>query len=271
MCYTNSADVLFAAVVVYQLRVVERIWGSRKMLVRLRFIRRLEGEAGREEDGHIGEAGSGRGRSVISLDRTVKHYKDKVTKLTRPFLHPVIHPRNTALHNHPPSTNPIHPQPPHPPLNPLLHHATKWTYSLDLCSTSTIPRRYTIRIPLSSFITARILIKHSFKHKHKHKHKHTHEYKHTTPRRRQRHQHRHNPLLQIPLLPPSIPTSILLSPRQSDPRNHRLANRVCLALGNAAYRWHRLAHQRQIVGCSRWHEKRWTRSRSGRAEEEDGE
>jgi len=33
MCYTNSADVLFAGVVVYQLRVVERIWGSRKTLV----------------------------------------------------------------------------------------------------------------------------------------------------------------------------------------------------------------------------------------------
>lgn len=29
-CYTNSAEVLFAAMAFYQLRTIERLWGSRK-------------------------------------------------------------------------------------------------------------------------------------------------------------------------------------------------------------------------------------------------
>jgi membrane associated rhomboid family serine protease len=36
LCYTNSTEVLFAAMALYQLRVVERLWGSRKFAVRLR-------------------------------------------------------------------------------------------------------------------------------------------------------------------------------------------------------------------------------------------
>ncbi|TKA59744.1 hypothetical protein B0A55_12901 [Friedmanniomyces simplex] len=32
-CYTNSAEVLFAAMTFYQLRVIERLWGSRKFAV----------------------------------------------------------------------------------------------------------------------------------------------------------------------------------------------------------------------------------------------
>jgi len=39
-CYVNSTEVLFAAMTVYQLRVVERLWGSRKMLVWLSFLER---------------------------------------------------------------------------------------------------------------------------------------------------------------------------------------------------------------------------------------
>lgn len=35
-CYTNSAEVLFAAMTLYQLRVIERLWGSRKFAVRAR-------------------------------------------------------------------------------------------------------------------------------------------------------------------------------------------------------------------------------------------
>lgn len=34
LLYANSTEVLFAALTLYQLRVVERVWGSRKMAVR---------------------------------------------------------------------------------------------------------------------------------------------------------------------------------------------------------------------------------------------
>jgi hypothetical protein len=33
LCYTNSTEVLFAAMTFYQLRVVEWLWGSRKFAV----------------------------------------------------------------------------------------------------------------------------------------------------------------------------------------------------------------------------------------------
>lgn len=33
LCYTNSAEVLFAAMSLYNLRTVERMWGSRKYAV----------------------------------------------------------------------------------------------------------------------------------------------------------------------------------------------------------------------------------------------
>lgn len=33
LCYTNSAEVLFAAMTLYNLRIVERMWGSRKYAV----------------------------------------------------------------------------------------------------------------------------------------------------------------------------------------------------------------------------------------------
>ena len=36
LCYTNSTEVLFAAMTLYQLRVVERLWGSRKFGVSVR-------------------------------------------------------------------------------------------------------------------------------------------------------------------------------------------------------------------------------------------
>jgi hypothetical protein len=32
-CFTNSTEVLFAVIAFYQLRVVERLWGSRKFAV----------------------------------------------------------------------------------------------------------------------------------------------------------------------------------------------------------------------------------------------
>ena len=32
-CYTNSTEVLFAAMTLYQLRVIERLWGSKKFAV----------------------------------------------------------------------------------------------------------------------------------------------------------------------------------------------------------------------------------------------
>jgi len=37
-CYVNSTEVLFAAVTLYQLRVVERLWGPRKFAVRFLFL-----------------------------------------------------------------------------------------------------------------------------------------------------------------------------------------------------------------------------------------
>jgi membrane associated rhomboid family serine protease len=33
LCYTNSSEVLFACMTLYNLRVIERLWGSRKFLV----------------------------------------------------------------------------------------------------------------------------------------------------------------------------------------------------------------------------------------------
>lgn len=33
LCYTNSTEALFAAMTLYQLRVIERLWGSRKFAV----------------------------------------------------------------------------------------------------------------------------------------------------------------------------------------------------------------------------------------------
>ena len=33
LCYTNSSEVLFAAMALYQMRGVERMWGSRKYAV----------------------------------------------------------------------------------------------------------------------------------------------------------------------------------------------------------------------------------------------
>ena len=33
LCYTNSTEVLFAAMTLYNLRVIERLWGSRKFAV----------------------------------------------------------------------------------------------------------------------------------------------------------------------------------------------------------------------------------------------
>lgn len=34
LCYTNSSEVLFGAITLYSLRVVEHMWGSRKYAVR---------------------------------------------------------------------------------------------------------------------------------------------------------------------------------------------------------------------------------------------
>jgi len=34
VCYTNATEVIFAALTVYQLRLIERLWGSRKFAVR---------------------------------------------------------------------------------------------------------------------------------------------------------------------------------------------------------------------------------------------
>ena len=33
-CYTNSTEVLFAALTLYHMRIIERLWGTRKFLVR---------------------------------------------------------------------------------------------------------------------------------------------------------------------------------------------------------------------------------------------
>ncbi len=33
LCYTNSTEVLFAAMSIYNMRVIERLWGSRKYAV----------------------------------------------------------------------------------------------------------------------------------------------------------------------------------------------------------------------------------------------
>jgi hypothetical protein len=35
LVYTNSTEVLFSAMTLYQLRIIERLWGSRKFAVSL--------------------------------------------------------------------------------------------------------------------------------------------------------------------------------------------------------------------------------------------
>lgn len=38
LCYTNSTEVLFAAMTLYNMRVIERLWGSRKFAVCITFF-----------------------------------------------------------------------------------------------------------------------------------------------------------------------------------------------------------------------------------------
>ena len=38
LCYLNSTEVLFAVVTLYQLRTIERLWGSRKFAVMVRSV-----------------------------------------------------------------------------------------------------------------------------------------------------------------------------------------------------------------------------------------
>ncbi len=46
LCYTNSSEVLFAAMILYHMRIVERMWGSRKYAVRSNHISRCTSSAG---------------------------------------------------------------------------------------------------------------------------------------------------------------------------------------------------------------------------------
>jgi hypothetical protein len=41
LCYTNSTEVFFAAITLYNLRVIERLWGSRKFAVSPPLIKNL--------------------------------------------------------------------------------------------------------------------------------------------------------------------------------------------------------------------------------------
>ena len=45
--FTNSTEVLFGVLSFYQLRVVERLWGTRKFLVRITLFSRRDGQKGR--------------------------------------------------------------------------------------------------------------------------------------------------------------------------------------------------------------------------------
>ena len=38
LCYTNSTEVLFSAMSLYNLRIIERMWGSRKFAVSFRLL-----------------------------------------------------------------------------------------------------------------------------------------------------------------------------------------------------------------------------------------
>jgi len=38
LCYTNSTEVLFAAMTLYNMRVIERLWGSRKYAVNVSLL-----------------------------------------------------------------------------------------------------------------------------------------------------------------------------------------------------------------------------------------
>lgn len=75
ICFTNSTEVLFAAVSLYNLRVIERLWGSRKFAVRTALL-----PASRPAELLISTA--------------------------------VLPPRNPPLHDPPPSAHPyLHPPP----------------------------------------------------------------------------------------------------------------------------------------------------------------
>lgn len=44
LCFSNSSEVLFACAALYQMRVVERMWGSRKFAVRLLVLFPFKGD-----------------------------------------------------------------------------------------------------------------------------------------------------------------------------------------------------------------------------------
>lgn len=43
LCYANSTEVLFGAMTIYNLRIIERMWGSRKFAVGCFYFVRLNG------------------------------------------------------------------------------------------------------------------------------------------------------------------------------------------------------------------------------------
>jgi len=84
LSFTNSTEVLFAVLTFYQLRVVERIWGSRKFAVRI--------------------------PSPIPSLHPIPHTQR--IQANKPTVLPPFHP---PLHNPPPTPHPnLHPPPPNP-------------------------------------------------------------------------------------------------------------------------------------------------------------
>ena len=74
LAYTNSAEVLFAAMTFYQLRVIERLWGSRKFAVGITItisIRSANAQHEYPDTAHLSNGGlTGKYRSPFSFPFT---------------------------------------------------------------------------------------------------------------------------------------------------------------------------------------------------------
>ena len=111
LCYTNSTEVLFAAMTLYNMRVIERLWGSRKYAVR-----------------------------ILSL---VPQFNN-----LRLLNFAVFHPPILLLHN-PPPTNAFSTHPP-PPLVQHVELPPRGPHAPNLRHTSPISRRHPPRLQIPS-------------------------------------------------------------------------------------------------------------------------
>lgn len=150
--FTNSSEALFAAMLVYHLRVVERAWGKRKIAVSLSFIVSVPAA--------MRTICYGKQRSQAEwLHIHTTYANNDNCSLDLPAHH-------TPLHNSPPTNSPRPATPPSlpkqfqlPALRPNSH---------DLRAVGAVPRHHPIHIPLPHRLHIHILPHHNKHHRHHH-------------------------------------------------------------------------------------------------------